>query len=198
MEFVPQNSREGTEEMADCRRDTPGEHLKKEQTSKGKRKKILPIPALGAMIVILFAISLVWMRGSQKYSIYQTIVNKGYTGTQEQWLASLVGEEVDNQAITAYELAVQNGYTGSESTWMETIVGSSVEPVNATTYQLACKNGFDGSLSEWLTSIAENPAELGRTKSSAQKTEYELACEYGYSGTFTDWLVSVTHDRVFE
>lgn len=148
-----------------------------------------------AMITILLAVVL----AIPKDGVYRTIVRNGYTGTQEQWLASLVGEEAGAGNVeTAYELAVQNGYKGSEAEWIETLTGASVETVQKPPYEIARENGFEGSLTEWLTGLADRPEELGRSKSAAQKTEYEFACEYGYSGTFIEWLVSVTQDHVFE
>ncbi|AEH03587.1 tail sheath [Pseudomonas phage PhiPA3] len=43
-------------------------------------------------------------------SAYELAVEGGYTGTQEEWLASLQGE-------SAYQIAVKYGYTGSEAEW---------------------------------------------------------------------------------
>ena len=173
-----------------------GKYLK--QIAK-RRKKSKPIAmVLMGFIVILLASVAVILWFAQGRSAYQVIVDRGYTGTQEQWLASLVGEETDSNADTAYELAVMNGYRGSETEWIETMVGISIESVSASPYILACENGYEGSLSQWLTSIADNPEVLGQSENAEQKTEYELAREYGYSGTFIEWLVSVTHDRVFE
>ena len=150
---------------------------------------------VAAVIAVLLIIVLALPKGG----VYRTIVRSGYTGTQEQWLASLVGEEADAGNVeTAYELAVQNGYKGSEAAWIETLTGVSLETVQKTPYAIACENGFVGSLAEWLTGLADQPEKLGRSKRSAEKTEYEFACEYGYSGTFIEWLVSVTQDHVFE
>lgn len=173
-----------------------GKYLK-EAPQKRRKGKSTIIAVAGLLAILLVALGvMLWF--VQNRSIYQTIVHDGYTGTQEQWLASLVGEETDRNANTAYELAVKNGYKGSETEWIEVIVGISVESVNASPYELACDNGFEGLLSEWLTEIADNPESLGVSGNNGQKTEYELACEYGYTGTFIEWLVSVTHDRVFE
>ena len=150
---------------------------------------------VAAVLAVLLAVVLAIPKGG----VYHTIVRDGYTGTQEQWLASLVGEEAGAGNVeTAYELALQNGYTGSEAEWIETLTGVSVETVQKTPYEIARENGFEGSLTEWLTGFADRPEELGRSKSAAQKTEYEFACEYGFSGTFIEWLVSVTQDHVFE
>lgn len=172
-----------------------GKYLK-QTTKRHKKGKPITVVLMGIIVLLVVAVAvMLWFTPGR--SAYQMIVHDGYKGTQEQWLASLVGEETDSNADTAYELAVQNGYTGSETEWIDAIVGVPLEFANKSPYELACENGFDGSLSEWLTSIADNPEMLGQSESAEQRTEYELACEYGYSGTFIEWLVSVTHDRVF-
>ena len=151
--------------------------------------------------IVIGVLLVMWLSGVMfpGDSVYQSIVWRGYDGTQEQWLASLVGEEADPVgAETAYELAVENGYAGTETEWLEALTGVTVEQIENTPYAIACEHGFEGSLSEWLTDLADQPEQLGRTKEGGQKTPYDLACEYGYSGTFIEWLVSVTHDHVFE
>lgn len=173
-----------------------GRYLK--QTQKRKKRKNMAVPVLSGVIVILLIAVAAMLLNVHNRSVYQVISHDGYTGTQEQWLASLVGEETDMNAESAYELAVRNGYIGSESEWIEALAGVSVEKVKTSPYQLACEMGFEGSLTEWLTQIADKPEKLGRSNDEEKKTEYELACEYGYTGTFIEWLVSVTHDRVFE
>jgi hypothetical protein len=62
-------------------------------------------------------------------SAYELAVEKGYEGTVEEWLASLVGEvgapgKDGANGQSAYELAVKNGYTGSENEWIASLVGA--------------------------------------------------------------------------
>lgn len=174
-----------------------GKYLK--EAPKKRRKGKSTIIVLVSIIAILFVALAVMLWFVQNQSIYQTIVHDGYTGTQEQWLASLVGEEIGQDgAESAYELAIDNGYTGTEAEWIETIIGVPVAEIQASPYALACENGFEGSLVEWLTEISDKPESLGKSNAEGQKTEYELACEYGYSGTFIEWIVSAANDRVFE
>ncbi len=47
-------------------------------------------------------------------SAYQIACEKGYAGTESQWVESLRGE-------TAYDVAARNGYEGSESEWLESL-----------------------------------------------------------------------------
>lgn len=67
-------------------------------------------------------------------SAYQTAVGHGFSGSESQWLASLVGPKGDtglkgdtgNTGLTgpsAYQLALSNGFSGSESQWLDSLVG---------------------------------------------------------------------------
>lgn len=180
--------------MTNSRIIKKGKYLKESPKRKITSKFAVLAGAAGLLSVVLIIV----IFGLQNRSIYKTIAQKGYTGTQEQWLASLVGEEAaSGTAETAYELAVKNGYRGSEAEWVQTLVGHAVDDIDASPYTLACENGFEGSLAQWLTEIADEPEKLGLSNEESPKTEYELACKYGYSGTFIEWLVSVTLDRVF-
>ncbi len=136
---------------------------------------------------------LLWFSGD---SVFDQIVSDGYEGTQEQWLASLVGEETEEKTgKSAYQLAYENGYQQPETVWLETLTGNSDAKPGISPYTAARLCGYTGSLAQWLESIAEDPEELGRSNGNGQKTEYELACEYGYTGTFIEWLISVANDR---
>ena len=53
---------------------------------------------------------------------YQQAVEKGFTGTAEEWLASLAAENVEGE-VSAYAVAVKNGYVGSETEWLDSLVG---------------------------------------------------------------------------
>ena len=67
--------------------------------------------------------------GADGKSAYELAVDKGYTGTLEEWLASLVGEvgatgQAGSNGQSAYEIAVKNGYTGTETEWLASLVGA--------------------------------------------------------------------------
>lgn len=66
---------------------------------------------------ILGQLELVETRG---YSAYEVAVLNGYTGTEEEWLASLVGPQGPQgvEGKSAYEVAVENGYIGTEEEWV--------------------------------------------------------------------------------
>lgn len=184
--------------MTDSKMNNQGKYLKEEPERKRKRWKSRKIVVFSVIAVVLVVAATLWIWSPWERSIYQTIVHGGYSGTQEQWLASLVGETVDGEMETAYTLAVANGYKGSQKQWNRTLTGVDDPSPHTSTYALACENGFDKTLVEWLTEIADTPETLGLSKGEDRKTEYELACEYGYSGSFIEWLVSVTYDRIYE
>ena len=72
-------------------------------------------------------------------SAYQIACEKGYVGTEAQWIESLKGKN-------AYQLAVANGYVGTESQWVEDLKGLSA-------YEVAVANGYEGTEAEWLESL---------------------------------------------
>ena len=164
--------------MTDSKTIKKGKFLK--ETPKRKRKRNnTKVAGLAGIAVILVVVLICMVCALKNQSAYQTIVRNGYTGTQEQWLASLVGEEVgQDDAESAYELAVANGYTGTEAEWVETIIGVPVAEIQTSPYALACENGFEGSLAEWLTDIAEKPEELGKSDDEGKKTEYDGLADF--------------------
>lgn len=146
-------------------------------------------------ILLLAAVCFLIFYTTAEGSIYQQLCRDGYRGTQEQWLASLVGEAVDENAAAAYELALDCGYRGSRQQWVETITGHTDTDLSKSVYRIACEHGYEGSLTQWLSAIAEAPEKLGRSDKSGQQTEYERACEYGYTGTFPEWIVFMVYGQ---
>jgi hypothetical protein len=55
-------------------------------------------------------------------SAYQVALDAGFVGTQDTWLASLVGE-TGEAGKSAYEIAVDAGYIGTEAEWLVTLKG---------------------------------------------------------------------------
>ena len=82
--------------------------------------------------------------GTNGKSAYDLAVEKGYSGTLDEWLASLKGSTGNdgNDGKSAYELAVEKGYTGSLDEWLESLKG-----VNGITPKLKIENG------RWLLSL---------------------------------------------
>ena len=107
--------------------------------------------------------------GTNGKSAYELAVEKGYTGTLDEWLASLVG---------AQGAAGSNGTNGTN--------GKSA-------YELAVEKGYTGTLDEWLASLvgAQGAAGSNGTNGTNGKSAYELAVENGYTGTLTEWIASL-------
>jgi hypothetical protein len=78
--------------------------------------------------------------GAAGKSAYQLAVEAGFTGTLDEWLASLEGADGDDgtngedgeDGKSAYEVAVENGFVGTEEEWLESLramqFGSEIVP----------------------------------------------------------------------
>lgn len=53
----------------------------------------------------------------QGLSAYEIALEKGFEGTEEEWLQSLGGKD----GKSAYELAVENGYEGTKEQWLNSL-----------------------------------------------------------------------------
>lgn len=111
--------------------------------------------------------------GLRGLSAYEIAVKHGYTGTEDEWAKSLVG----NDGADAYEVAKRAGYTGSREEWLKTLIGAT----GLSAYEVAKAGGYHGSREEWVASL----------KGEAGKSAYELAKAGGYQGSQTDWLASL-------
>ena len=58
-------------------------------------------------------------------SAYEVAVENGFSGTEVEWLESLVGPAGQNgqNGASAYQVAVVNGFSGTESEWLESLKG---------------------------------------------------------------------------
>ncbi|WP_216071640.1 hypothetical protein [Acinetobacter indicus] len=127
--------------------------------------------------------------GADGQSAYEIAVANGYTGTEQQWLESLVGAAGANgtDGKSAYELAVENGYEGTIQEWLDGLTIEVIGAVGKSAYELAVENGFEGSLTDWLASLKGEQGEAGQDGSDG-KSAYELAQDKGYTGTLEQWL----------
>lgn len=116
------------------------------------------------------------IEGLRGLSAYEIAVKHGYTGTEDEWAKSLVG----NDGSDAYEVAKKAGYTGSREEWLKTLIG---EP-GKSAYELAKSEGYDGSLTEWIASL----------KGADGDNAYKVAVRNGYQGSESDWLYSLKAD----
>lgn len=120
--------------------------------------------------------------GSTGKSAYELAVEKGYSGSLNEWLASLNGTS-GNNGKSAYELAVENGYRGTQTEWLESLKGNNGKD-GKSAYELAVEKGYSGTIEQWIAS-------LNGTNGNNGKSAYELAVEKGYQGTMEEWLESL-------
>ena len=95
-------------------------------------------------------------------SAYEIAVDNGYSGSENEWIQSLAGQDGES-GKSAYELAVEKGYTGSEDEWLSSLVGKpGTDGVNGkSAYELAVENGYNGTLTDWLNSLIGKSGEKG-------------------------------------
>lgn len=132
------------------------------------KKKTVAISVVSVAVVVAIVIALL-LNGkkavpasTQGKSAYDIAVMNGYSGTQEQWLASLVGEngakgDKGDAGKSAYELAVENGYKGTVEEWLKSLVASDVAGKDGangkSAYELAVEKGYNGTEEEWLKTL---------------------------------------------
>ena len=86
--------------------------------------------------------------GANGQSAYELAVDKGYTGTLDEWLEALKGNNGTNgnDGKSAYELAVEKGYSGTLDDWLEDLqgdTGAEGQPgQNGITPKLKIENGY--------------------------------------------------------
>ena len=155
--------------------------------------------------------------GKSAFELYKES-NPEYTGTLEEWLASLVGQKGDkgekgdtgeagSDGKSAYELACEGGYIGTVQDWLVSLKG--VDGKSA--YELAVENGYSGTETSWLASLKGEKGDKGDKGDTGAtgadgidgvdgvdgKSAYELYCEAypEYSGTMQDWLASLKGEK---
>lgn len=131
-------------------------------------------------------------------SAYQLAVKNGYTGTEQQWLASITGVE----GKSAYEVAKETGYTGTKAEWLASLKGENGDKgdkgdtgapgTNGTNgtdgksaYQLAQDGGYTGTQAQWLDSLkAPDPSVVEKTITSSM---------WGSTVTISNALITATN-----
>lgn len=85
--------------------------------------------------------------GSGK-SAYEIAVEKGFAGTEEEWLLSLKGEKGSNgsEGQSAYAIAAENGFIGTEAEWLESLNGEQGGKGEAATIEVgSVRTGLPGT-----------------------------------------------------
>ena len=75
-------------------------------------------------------------KGDPGETAYQLAVDQGFSGTEEEWLESLVGApgtpgskgDTGEEGKSAYQVAVDNGFVGTQEDWLATLVADSLLP----------------------------------------------------------------------
>ncbi|MDZ7432255.1 MULTISPECIES: hypothetical protein [Bacillus] len=80
-------------------------------------------------------------------SAYDIAVDNGFSGTVEEWLASLKGEKGNTGATGAKGDKGDTGATGAKGA-----TGAAGKD-GKSAYELAVQQGFSGTLDEWLASL---------------------------------------------
>ncbi|MCG8397248.1 hypothetical protein LWS67_11840 [Bacillus atrophaeus] len=83
-------------------------------------------------------------------SAYDIAVDNGFSGTEEEWLASLKGEKGSTGATGAIGDKGDTGATGSKGA---TGAAGKNGKDGLSAYELAVQQGFTGTLDEWLASL---------------------------------------------
>ncbi len=115
-------------------------------------------------------------KGDAGESAYALAVRLGYNGTQQEWLASLVGAD----GTDAYQNWLDLGNTGSTQDFIDALTGEDGDK-GQSAYLLAVAQGFSGSELEWIASL----------KGDAGDSAYAVAQAGGFSGTRNAWLASL-------
>lgn len=117
--------------------------------------------------------------GSTGLSAYQIAQGQGFAGTQNQWLATLVGPQ-GPQGVSAYDAAVSQGFVGTLTAW------------------LASLKGADGAAgAKWLTGSGAPAAGLGAVGDmylDTASTDYYTKTGGGW--TKTGSLVPITRETL--
>lgn len=91
-------------------------------------------------------------KGMDGLSAYEIAVEHGFSGTEYEWLQSLIGKP-GTDGLNAYELAViYSGFEGSMFQWLESLKGEKGDKGDDN-YQIAVRNGYTGTEKEWIDSM---------------------------------------------
>ena len=93
--------------------------------------------------------------GAPGKSAYELAVEKGYTGTIDEWIASLKGEQGDPgvDGKSAYEVAVEKGYTGTADEWLASLKGEKGDQGDkgdAGDYFYPCTDKASANYGKWI------------------------------------------------
>ena len=79
-------------------------------------------------------------------SVYEIAVKNGYTGTEEEWLATLIGNGIESVNMDS------DGYLTIYFT-DNTSYTSPISLKGLSSYEIAVENGFEGTVNDWIDSL---------------------------------------------
>lgn len=165
------------------------------KSGKSKMRKAWAVTALGAAAIIGGGMLFAGCNGETTKSAYDIAVEKGFVGTEAEWLESLKGK-------SAYDIAVENGFTGTEAEWLASLIGANGSTgQNGTNgksaYELAVERGFVGTEAEWLESLR---GEMGPTGDQGDLGVgiQDVAVELVYQGSkmFYQFTITFTNPNI--
>ncbi len=147
------------------------------------------------------ACEMVGAPGETGKSAYETWLDQGHSGTEEDFLTWLKGEDGDNggQGLqgetgkSAYEIWLEQGHSGTEEDFLTWLKGEDGDnggqglqgETGKSAYEIWLDQGHSGTEEDFLTWLKGEDGDNG-------KSAYELYCEkYGYTGTEDEWLAEV-------
>ena len=108
--------------------------------------------------------------GANGKSAYEIAVADGFTGTEKEWLASLVGPKGDTGATGEAGPKGQTGSTGEKGATGAT---------GRSAYEIAVANGFTGTEAEWIGSLKGKQGEKGETgKDGADGKSFTIQAQF--------------------
>ena len=145
--------------------------------------------------------------GDDGKSAYELWLDAGNTGTEVEFLESLVGEDggTANDGKSAYEVWLENGNTGTEQEFLDSLVGVPGTD-GKTAFELWLEDGNTGTEQEFLaslkgeqgTSAFQTWKDLGNVeteqdfvdslKGEQGKSAYDIWVEAGNTGTEDDFI----------
>ena len=156
--------------------------------------------------------------GADGESAYETWLAAGNTGSEQEFLDSIVGEtgEPGEDGLSAYEIAKSDGFVGTEEEWLASLQGEKGEQGDGIhikghvsdesqlppTADVGDAFGDDnGDL--WIYSDDGTWVNFGHVQGPAGadgadgKSAYAIAVEQGFDGTEAEWLESLKGDSLW-
>lgn len=151
-------------------------------------KKVLVLFLSFLLVFMLASCSLV----SKGDSAYDIAVKNGFVGTEQEWLASLKGQDGTSLNINdIYEEYTKNHPEASFDDFLRDIFQNTQYITGESAYQIALKHGFEGTEEEWLESLRGERGLNGEPGTNVDLYQvYTKLVELGqYNKTYYDFVL---------